>query len=640
MCGLNLIYAYHPVAPEPSERELLKTRDHMHSRGPDDEGMWFSVDGRCAFAHRRLAIIDLDHRAAQPMVSRCGRYVIVFNGEIYNYRELREELLRDGAQLRTESDTEVLLELFVREGVAALPKLIGMFAFAIRDEHEKTVWLARDTYGIKPLYYADDGWTVRAASQVKALVAGEGVSTDPEPAGIVGFYLWGSVPEPFTLYQEIRAVPPGHVVKVGGLGPEIAEPFLNLSKLYDVAGSVEPDRDAVRAAVRDSIQRHLVADVPVGLFLSAGIDSSALLAGIHDLDPERAAATTAITLGFSEYSNSKDDEVPLARDIAARYGAHHHTRTVGEREFRADLPRFLDAMDQPSIDGINTWFVSKAAHEAGLKVVLSGVGGDELFAGYPSFRDVPKWRKRLMLPSRTPGLPMLWRALAGRLGSQFGANPKLAGLLTHGGTWAGAYLLRRGLFLPHELNTLLDPDLLARGLRRLDHHGGMHALLSSAPKNPTARVSMMESALYMRNQLLRDADWASMNHSLELRTPLVDVGLLRKVAPMQHSLSNKSVFAAAMDLAPEVRDRPKSGFTTPVAQWIGSAVQDSTEHWARTWARRIASEFRISTRARTDTPPSQGFEPNGLERSDAPACAPNSSSFTQHRANAAAKDSE
>ena len=587
MCGLNLIYAYHAVAPAPSERELLTTRDHMRARGPDDEGAWFSADGHCALAHRRLAIIDLDHRAAQPMKSRCGRFVIVFNGEIYNYRQLRQELLQAGVNLRTESDTEVLLELFARDGEAALSRLVGMFAFAIRDEREKTVWLARDSYGIKPLYYADDGWTVRAASQVKALVAGGAISADPEPAGLVGFYLWGSVPEPFTLYQEIRAVPPGHVVRVGELGAEQPRPFLDLPSLYRTDASRQPDVEAVRGAVLESVRRHLVADVPVGLFLSADIDSSALLAAMHAIDPERV--TTAVTLGFSEYEGTAGDEVPLARGIAARYGTDHRVRTVHAEEFHQDLPRILEAMDQPSIDGINTWFVSKAAHEAGLKVVLSGVGGDELFAGYPSFRDVPSWRARLMVPARIPGAGRAWQAVMTTLGPKLRANPKLAGLLRHGGTWAGAYMLRRGLFLPHELKALLDPQLLERGLERLNAQGAMRSLTRSAPKNPVARVSLLESALYMRNQLLRDADWASMAHSLELRTPLVDVELLRAVAPMQHALTGKDILADAMDLEPQVRNRPKTGFTTPVGRWI--EAEESRGHagepWARGWARWV-----------------------------------------------------
>jgi len=527
------------------------------------------------------------------MVSRCGRYVIAYNGEIYNYRELRRELVEGGIELRTESDTEVVLELFARDGEAAFARLVGMFALALYDRQQRSVRLARDSYGIKPLYYADDGWTVRAASQVKALIAGGGVCQDPEPAGVVGFYLWGSVPEPFTLYQDIRAVPPGHVVRVGELGAETARPFLDLPGLYNAPDREPVEADAVREALLASVRRHLVADVPVGLFLSAGIDSTALLAAIHAIDPDRARATTAVTLGFTEYEGTAGDEVPLARRVAARYGADHRVRVVDEAEFRRDLPEILAAMDQPSIDGINTWFVSKAAREAGLKVVLSGVGGDELFAGYPSFRDIPRWRRRMILPSRMPGLGRAWRGIAGTLAARPGANPKLAGLVEHGGTWAGAYLLKRGLFLPHELDDLLDPALMADGLRRLREQGAAPSLLQRGPRDPIGRVSLLESALYMRNQLLRDADWASMAHSLELRTPLVDIELLKAVRPMQHARVGKGVLARAMDLDREIANRAKTGFTTPVGRWTMSkdGHGSKSEPWARSWARRVMGEF-------------------------------------------------
>jgi asparagine synthase (glutamine-hydrolysing) len=203
MCGLNAIFANRDAAPPPNDRELIATRDHMAARGPDGKGQWRSKCGRAAFGHRRLAIVDLDERSIQPMVSQSGRYVIAFKGEIYNYRELRAKLLDDGVPLRTQSDTEVLLELFARDGIDALERLSGMFAFAIWDQHLRKLYLARDSYGIKPLYFDNDRSTVRVASQVKALIAGGAVSRDVDPAGVVGFYLWGSVPELFTLYRTI-----------------------------------------------------------------------------------------------------------------------------------------------------------------------------------------------------------------------------------------------------------------------------------------------------------------------------------------------------------------------------------------------------------------------------------------------------
>lgn len=524
------------------------------------------------------------------MVSHCGRYAIAYNGEIYNFPEIRTELLARNVPLRTESDTEVLLELFALEGIEALKRLVGMFAVAIWDDREGALFLARDSYGIKPLYYADDGWTLRAASQVKALLAGGAVSRDPDPAGVVGFLLWGNVPEPFTLYQQIRAVPPGHVVRVDANGAHAALPFLSLAELYSSNEDAAPDQRVVYDSVLASVQRHLIADVPVGLFLSSGVDSTALLAAIHAIDPDRVAHTTVVTLGFSEYVGSPRDEVPLAAEVAKVYGARHVVRRVNEPEFVSDLPNILESMDQPSVDGVNSWFVSKAAADVGLKVVLSGVGGDELFAGYTSFRTIPRWRALLAGPSRVPGASTAWERIARRLSQVGRVHPKLTGLLRHGRGWAGVYLLARGLYLPHELQAVLDRDIVERGLQRLVQHDPVGQIVSAAPAAATSRVSMMESALYMRNQLLRDIDWASMAHSLEVRTPFVDVELLRRIRPLQARLKGKDILADSFGVPDQIRNRPKTGFSIPISAWIQNRfVNEETEgvQWARSWARLV-----------------------------------------------------
>ena len=404
MCGLNGIFAYHSAASSPRETELIATREAMRRRGPDGAGMWWSEERRCALAHRRLSILDLSERAAQPMMSEDGRLVVVFNGEIYNYPTLRQELEAEGTCFRTTSDTEVLLHLYARHGAEMLDRLRGMFAFAIWDDERRGLFLARDLYGIKPLYTANDGWTFRFASQVKALLAGGGVSNDPEPAGLVGFHLFGSVPEPFTLYREIRPLPAGHSQWVDAAGPREPRPYASVAAIL-AKGAMSPVpagelEDRVRAAVLDSVRAHLLADVEVGIFLSAGVDSGALLGLMRDAGQQEIRA---ITLAFEEFSGTPEDEAPLAAQVAKRYGAEHIVRRVSEREFREDLPAILEAMDQPSIDGVNTWFVSKAAKEAGLKVALSGLGGDELLAGYPSFVDVPRWRRRFGPLAAVPG---------------------------------------------------------------------------------------------------------------------------------------------------------------------------------------------------------------------------------------------
>ena len=470
MCGINGIFAYHFAANIPAEAELIATREAMRARGPDGSGIWWSGDRRCGLAHRRLAILDLSERALQPMKSVDEHLIVVFNGEIYNYPTLRQELEVEGVRFQTSSDTEVLLHLYARRGAQMVHQLRGMFAFAIWDQLRGGLFLARDPYGIKPLYTANDGWTFRFASQVKALLAGGRVSRDPEPAGIVGFHLFGSVPEPFTLYREVRSLPAGHTQWIDAEGPREPKPFANLAAiLAEVATNPSPPTELpqrVRAAVLDSVRAHLLADVEIGVFLSAGIDSGALLGLMRDASPHHEIS--AITLAFDEFRGTAEDEAPLAKRVAEQYGARHIVRPVGEGEFKEDLPAILEAMDQPSIDGVNAWFVAKAAREVGLKVALSGLGGDELLAGYPSFVDLPRWRRRFGPFASIPGVGRLARLVLRSIAPEFGrARPKALGLLDYAQSWAGVYLLRRGLFLPHELGQVMDPDLAREGLRRL-----------------------------------------------------------------------------------------------------------------------------------------------------------------------------
>jgi asparagine synthase (glutamine-hydrolysing) len=556
----------------------------MRARGPDGSGVWWSADRHCGLGHRRLSIIDLSDRASQPMTSEDGALIVVFNGEIYNYPELRRELETDGARFRTTSDTEALLHLYARHGAGMVQRLRGMFAFAIWDEARAGLFLARDPYGIKPLYTANDGWTFRFASQVKALLAGGNVSRDPEPAGIVGFHLFGNVPEPFTLYRDIRALPAGHTQWVDAAGPREPKPFANLAAVLakGSANSTPADelRERVHAGVLDSVRAHLLADVEVGIFLSAGVDSSALLGCMRDAGQREIRA---ITLAFDEFRGTSEDEAPLAARVCEHYGAHHIVRRLREQEFFEDLPAILEAMDQPSIDGVNAWFVSKAAKEAGLKVALSGLGGDELLGGYPSFRDLPRWRRQFGLFAAVPGLGLLARlAISGVAPGFSRARPKAVGLLEHSGSWAGTYLLRRGLFLPHELPKVMDPEIAREGLRRLKPLWRLAGSLTPDPGSDCGRVCVLESAHYMRNQLLRDADWAGMAHSLEIRVPLVDFTLLGGLAPTISTLTpgaGKAALAAAptLRLPNEIVTRAKSGFGVPTGAWMNAAAGARSE---------------------------------------------------------------
>jgi asparagine synthase (glutamine-hydrolysing) len=608
MCGIAGIVGYRALADSVDLAELRRMRDYMATRGPDGAGDWIAPDGRIGLAHRRLSIIDLSDHAAQPMQSSDGKLVITFNGEIYNHVALRAGLEAKGYSFRTNSDTEVLLQLYAAKGAAMVDDLRGMFAFAIWDVEKSGLFLARDPYGIKPLYFVDNGSTFRFASQVKAIHAGGSVARDPDPAAWVGFYLFGSIPEPLTTCRQIRSLPAGTTLRIDSNGAHQAIPYFNISKAFVFAEDnpiVLPPkglRERVRGALIDSVRHHMVADVPVGIFLSAGIDSSALLGLMRDTGQKDIEA---ITLTYEEYRGAHRDEAPLAAKTAAQYGSRHHIRVVTEKEFRSDLPRIFDAMDQPTIDGLNTWFVSKAAKELGLKAVISGLGGDELFGGYPSFRDIPPWVRLWAWTSRLPLLRKLFHGilLGTPVTSLFG--PKLAGLPKYANTYPGAYFVRRGLFMPWELDFVLDRDFVVEGLRSLDPVQHIADALIPQPHTGFGKIASLEASFYMRNQLLRDADWASMAHSLEVRVPLVDIELLRQVAPIMVSLPlgmGKQWLAtsAKIPLPPEVINRRKTGFGTPINNWLERyegltkwrhipQLAKPSCHWARRWAYQVAA---------------------------------------------------
>ena len=566
MCGIAGIFTYHPGGASICPPELETIRDHMALRGPDGGKSWVSPDGRVGFAHRRLSIIDLSATGSQPMVSACGRFVVTFNGEIYNYRALRQRLESHGHVFVSSSDTEVLLHLYAQKGTAMLEELRGMFAFALLDREQGTVFLGRDPYGIKPLYYADDGRTLRFASQVKALLAGGAISTDPDPAGIAGFFLFGSVPEPFTIFSAIKPLPAGTTVLIGPKGPGEVRSYFRLADAYRAAeeseGNSRPCLGGVRSAVLDSVRHHLAADVPVGAFLSAGIDSGALVGLMRDAGQNEIKT---VTIGFAEFANTAQDETPLAQEVARQYGTSHTTRFVTQKEFEDDFPRILAAMDQPSIDGVNTWFVSKAAHEA-------------------SFTGVPRLASRLSWPGKLPLIPSASRMLVSALlKAKPRVSPKWAGLLEYGGSIEGAYLLRRGLFMPWELPQLMGRDMALEELRRLQPLQRLSDELKPRPRSGFAKLAILESAFYMRNQLLRDTDWASMAHSLEVRVPLVDRTLLDTCAP--HTLgfsrsapSCKALLALSpkLPLPESVIFRAKTGFTTPIGRWLRTAIVNTS----------------------------------------------------------------
>jgi asparagine synthase (glutamine-hydrolysing) len=611
MCGLAAIFAYSRDAAPIGRGELFATREAMMARGPDGAGLWVSSDGRVGLAHRRLSLLDLSEAGAQPMADEGGWRQIVFNGEIYNYRELRRNLENSGFRFRSQSDTEVLLHLYTERGAEMVHALRGMYAFVIWDGHNHQLFAARDPLGIKPLYYADDGKTLRLASQVKALLAGGGVSSERDPAGEVGFLMLGYVPEPFTTYRAIRAVPAGAYLTAPINRRPSIDSFCRIEHELSLAASRnrvaregEYVRDQIADVIRDSIAHHVLADVPVGVFLSAGVDSAVTTSFVSE---SPTARLQTVTLGFNEYRGTANDETSLAAMVAQHYGAQHQTRWVTRNDFEEELARLIAAMDQPSIDGVNTYFVAKAAHEAGLKAALSGIGGDELFGGYSSFRQVPLMAGSLgrRVPRR---LGTLLRILSAPVVKRF-TSPKYAGLLESCGSYADAYLLRRALFMPWELDGILDVQIAAEGTDALQIKRRFEET-ENGLCSPWLKVSALELVWYMRNQLLRDSDWAGMAHGLEIRTPLADLEVLRTIAPLAAGRwlgPHKRDLAGAPSkpLPPQIAERVKTGFTVPTHLWTSPATTATNPGGCglRSWGLRLAREFSFtlneSPRSRT-----------------------------------------
>jgi asparagine synthase (glutamine-hydrolysing) len=542
--------------------------DALRHRGPDGENEWHDPQNGAGLFHTRLAIIDPSLRAAQPMGwtdERAGtilglagplasRYWIVFNGEIYNFRELRAELESAGDVFQTESDTEVLLRLLVRHGKAALPKLAGMFAFAFYDRETCTALLARDAFGIKPLYFAEREGSLAFASEVGAL------RTVVRNAGGCGaevlrdILLWGSVAEPDTYVHGICELEAGSCL-VWTQGAARIERWHTLA--FPVGRQPADPVAATRAALLESMERHVVSDVPIGVFLSGGIDSTVVLALAREVLGPGAPLHT-FSIGFDDAAY---DESAVARRTALHFGATHTEWRMTAGDGRAEIEPYLAAMDQPTTDGLNVWCVSKLARRSGIKVVLSGLGGDEMFGGYSSFTQIPLFLclHRSLGGMRAPIAELLDRTPAGSRWR------RLAAFLRGPATPLAAFHAQRGIFTDEEAVEL------AREITGTQAAPAQW-LLENLPDDARDVVSFMELALYMRNQLLRDSDVFSMAHGVELRAPFVDARLFAALKDIPAAVRLRAGKKLLVDAVPEipqwVRNQPKRGFRFPLQEWM------------------------------------------------------------------------
>lgn len=518
----------------------------LHHRGPDDAGLWMNAARSVGLAHTRLSILDLSPGGHQPMISADGRRVICFNGEVYNFRELRTELAQCGVVFKTESDTEVLLQLYERDGEAMVGRLRGMFAFCLWDEDRQQALLARDPLGIKPLYVHEGSETLAFASELRALTASGVFQPSLNPEAVRRYFETGTVPEPLTLMHEARMLEAGHTL-TWKEGASTRRRFWHFQFADSFAG------DAVahtRAALIDSVRHHFVSDVPVGVFLSGGIDSTAILALANETGHR----------GIGSFSIAVDDEAadesPIARRSAAHFGSDHHEMRLDADGASWIFERFLKHLDQPTIDGLNTFTVSALAREHGMKVVLSGLGGDELFGGYSSFTKIPKMLRLHPVLSRVPGLASLLQRGKPQ-------HRRMADFLRSAGTVEDAYGALRGIFSKGEAAAL---TAWITG-SKISQTGQTGQTIADA-------ISELELTRYMRNQLLRDSDVMSMAHGLELRVPFVDRVLCEQTSmiPAAERLrGHKSLLTDAVPEVPEwVVNQKKRGFLFPYQKWLGS----------------------------------------------------------------------
>lgn len=593
MCGVAGFFSFSGPINEKNRSDLISISELISSRGPNHSGDW--AHDNVIVAHRRLAILDLDDRSNQPFASQCGRYIMVYNGEIYNFKNLRNDLKEEGFCPRTISDTEVVIELFAREGVAAFKKLRGMFALAIWDLQNRSLTLSRDSYGIKPLFYSHDSKGIWFSSQAKSLILSGAVDKEIENAGVVSFLLSGSVAEPWTIYSGVFGVKGGCALTIDSSGEIVEECWDELSRYWSIDnGDLSGDEIStiVTSSIRDTVDRHLVSDVPVSLFLSSGVDSCVLASQMVQLGQQ----FTGITVAFSEFTGTINDESIFAQKLASKLGFKHHVRTFSREEFKADIPRILESMDLPTIDGINSWFASKATSETGFKVAISGVGGDELFCGYPSFSNIPRILALRDIATGIPFGPEILRKMLD-YASIFTKNKKFKYLSGALNSVEDVFILQRGLFLVDELMKRLPGEVVTDGLRKL----GESAIQIPSYKSYSRSVSYLESIKYLKNQLLRDSDWTSMAHSVELRTPFVDTHFLSKIAPHIESFTQgrgKSAMLNSMDqlFRTEMSNRKKTGFSTPMAKWLNSDFyKNEKSHFSKSigenapWAERWAS---------------------------------------------------
>jgi asparagine synthase (glutamine-hydrolysing) len=567
-------------------------RDSMKHGGPDGEGIYVDDQLPLALGHRRLSFLDLSPAGNQPMADLNDQLQIVFNGEIYNFLELKTELATLGHHFRTTCDTEVILKAYIQWGTKCFQRFNGMFALAIFDKRTSQIIFARDHAGIKPLYYSICHGKLFFASEVRAFTSLHS-TWDENEKWKVNFLTFGYIPEPFTTLKNVLAFKKGTVAIIDLPSLTIHEEEFSRFSFHNRITTLEEAVCTVREKLISSVQRHLISDAPIGLFLSGGVDSSLLTLIAHKTLKDNLH-TISIIFEDEKFSEAKYQDL-----IIDKTGAKHSSCLVTESEFSQSLPDILNAFDQPSIDGINSYFICKYAHKFGLKAVLSGIGADELFGGYDSFYRTRKVQLIKRLPSMVIGLS-----------EHFSEHRKKKLAFLKRKDFLGDYLFNRGLYTPEETALILNTsvEFVNTTLNEMD--------VSQVEKKKIDRrdtVSWGEQNIYMQSQLLKDIDYMSMWHGLEVRVPFLDKELIEtahSIAPDikydSHQKKHLLIKAFADILPPEIYKRKKQGFTFPFEKWIlpvqttaqrgdeflrkRRKLQSGKLQWAHYWAYLLAGK--------------------------------------------------
>jgi asparagine synthase (glutamine-hydrolysing) len=590
MCGIFGIVTTRPRFEliEPVNRAVRA----LSHRGPDDEGVEFISDERdgvsVAFAHRRLSILDLSPSGHQPMRDEATGDWITYDGEVYNFRDLRRELEKRGSNFRSASDTEVLMKDLGERGREAIADWRGMFAFGFWNSRSRVLTLVRDRLGVKPLYYYHDGETFIFASEIRALLATGLAPRRISSPGLDSYLAFGSVEQPLTIIENIQTVLPGHILELRDWRVH-TEAYWELRAGAEV--KVQDERcmiDEMGALLADSVKLRLVSDVPVGIFLSGGIDSSSVVA------LARRVAGGEIKSFSVRFQEEEFNEAVYAEKVARRYGADHHSILVGEDEIISWLPGALGAMDQPSIDGVTTYIISRAAAGGGLKVALSRLGGDELFAGYDFFRGVARDER---IRNHAQAVPLGLRKAAASAIAAVATNNRAVKL---GALLRGDYLndhsvkLRRALFTTEQRRALLLAN--GRSSPALNQWNERQTA-NCATADPVNQASALELGGYLSNTLLRDTDSMSMAHGLEVRVPLIDHKIVERMLSIPGRLKLRRsepkwmLVNAVGDLPREIVDRPKHGFALPFKNWLAGVLRDQIE--SALWAPQLTRLLSI-----------------------------------------------